>query len=153
VGQLTGAQVAELPSGGGMGSLKKIGVPNKPDASSVDIAHTIGADYNAKTGKVTGGHTLINGDVRVKEVVSGPDANGVYEAIVEIRTPDGEWKTKTVGASSKPQDNTMFPKDWDAQRVQMEIEHAWLSPDREVNGNRWSGTSKSGVRIEGYTFP
>ncbi len=149
VGRLTGEQVANLPSGGGMGSIKKVGVLPKPGASPIDIAHTIGADYNPKTGKVTGGHTVVNGDVRVTEIVSGPDANGVYTARVEIRAPDGTWIEKTSNGGV----NTMFPKDWDAQRVQVEIEHAWLSPDREVKGIKWSGTSKSGVRIEGYTFP
>lgn len=28
------------------------------------MAHTIGADYNPRTGEVTGGHTILNGDVR-----------------------------------------------------------------------------------------
>jgi len=153
-GRLTGEQVANLPSGGGMGSIKKVGVLPKPGASPIDIAHTIGADYNPKTGKVTGGHTVVNGDVRVTEIVSGPDANGVYEAIVEIQTPDGSWQTKTAGASSKPQKNTMFPKDWDAQRVQAEIESAWASqrPHPE-DKNKWIGTSDSGIQIEGYRQP
>jgi hypothetical protein len=152
--RLTGEQVANLPSGGGMGSIKKVGVLPKPGASPIDIAHTIGADYNPKTGKVTGGHTVVNGDVRVTEIVSGPDANGVYEAIVEIQTPDGSWQTKTAGASSKPQKNTMFPKDWDAQRVQAEIESAWASqrPHPE-DKNKWIGTSDSGIQIEGYRQP
>ena len=120
----------------------------------VDIAHTIGADINARTGKVTGGHTLINGDVRVTEVVTPPDANGVYEAVVEIKTPDGKWQIKTVGATEKPLKNTMFPKDWDAQKVQAEIDSAWASqrPHPE-DKNKWIGTSSSGIEIEGYKQP
>ncbi len=118
--------------------------------SPVDVAHTIGADFNARTGKVTGGHTLINGDVRIREVVTPPDANGVYTARVEIRTPDGTWIEKTANGGV----NTMFPKDWDAQRVQAEIDSAWnrRSP---VPGktNMWSGTSDSGIKIEGFLDP
>jgi hypothetical protein len=147
--------VANLPSGGGVASVRRLGaLPDRPDASPIDIAHTIGADYNANTGKVTGGHTLINGDVRVKEVVSGPDVNGVWEATVEMKTPGGEWKTKTVGASNQPQTNTMFPKDWDAQRVQAEIESAWARRASVADKpDMWSGTSDSGVKIRGYLEP
>jgi len=118
--------------------------------SPIDIAHTIGADFNARTGKVTGGHTLISGDVRVTEVVSPPDANGVYTARVEIRTPDGTWVEKTANGGV----NTMFPADWDAQRVQAEIDSAWASqrPHPE-DKKKWIGTSNSGIEIEGYKEP
>ncbi len=151
VGRLTGEQVANLPSGGGMGSIKKVGVLPKPGASPVDISHTIGADYNPKTGRVTGGHTVVNGDVRVTEIVSGPDANGVYTARVEMRAPDGTWIEKTSNGGV----NTMFPKDWDAQRVQVEIDHAWNNriPHPDGTQGKWEGTSISGVKMEGYESP
>ena len=150
VGRMMGEQVANLPSGGGMGSIKKVGTLPKPGTSSVDIAHTIGADYNPRNGKVTGGHTVINGDVRVTEVIAGPDANGVYTARVEVRAPVGTWIEKTSNGGV----NTMFPRDWDAQRVHAEIEHAWVSqrPHPE-DKNKWVGTSTSGVEIEGYRHP
>jgi hypothetical protein len=142
--------VANLPSGGGVASVRRLGaLPDRPDASPIDIAHTIGADYNPRTGRVTGGHTLINGDVRVKEVVSGPDANGVYTARVEMRAPDGTWIEKTSNGGV----NTMFPKDWDAQRVQVEIEHAWNNQIPTSDSNKWSGKSASGLTVEGYLSP
>ena len=124
-------------------------LPNSP----VDITHTIGADYNAKTGKVTGGHSLLNNDVKVTQVVNPPDANGVYEATVEMKTPDGNWVTKTVGKTDKPQLNTMFPKNWDAAKIQSEIDSAWADPKRVILDNKWSGTSSSGVKIEGFIQP
>lgn len=96
---------------------------------------------------------MLNDDVRVMAVVGQPDANGVYLAIVEVKAPDGTWQTKTVGATNKPVNNTMFPKDWDAARVQAEIESAWNAADKTIQGTRWSGTSSSGVTIEGYTHP
>src|SRR5690606_33109378 len=118
--------------------------------SPIDIAHTIGADYNPRTGRVTGGLTLINGDVRVKEVVSGPDANGVYVAEVEMKTPDGRWIEKV----SNNGENTTFPKDWDAQKVQVEIESAWARRTPVAGKpNMWSGTSDSGIKIRGYLEP
>ncbi|MDO9437887.1 MAG: EndoU domain-containing protein [Hydrogenophaga sp.] len=154
VGRLMGAQVANLPSGAGMGSIRRVvGLPTPNGNSPIDIAHTIGGDYNVRTGRVTGGHTLLNGDVRVTQVVSPPDANGVYEAFVEIQAPDGSWQTKTVGSTGAPQRNTMFPSNWNASKIQAEIDSAWVAPDRTTVGTKWSGTSKSGVRIEGYTTP
>lgn len=89
----------------------------------------------------------------VTQVVSPPDANGVYEAVVEIKTPDGKWIVKTVGATEKPLKNTMFPKTWNEVKVKSEIESAWNSIDKLIEGNKWSGTSNSGIRIEGYVQP
>jgi hypothetical protein len=94
---------------------------------------------------------VVNGDVRVTEIVSGPDANGVYTARVEMRAPDGTWIEKTSNGGV----NTMFPKDWDAQRVQVEIDHAWNNriPHPDGTQGKWEGTSISGVKMEGYESP
>jgi len=92
-------------SGGGLGTIKVVGkgvdaaadagklagkTPTHPEFSE----HVIGGDFNARSRKVTGGHSLLNGDVRTVEVVSPPDVNRVYEAIVEIRQPNGKWAEK-----------------------------------------------------------
>jgi Bacterial EndoU nuclease len=166
VGRIMGAQILNLPGGGGAaGTIKKIDkfvvaaedvakagskLPNSP----VDIAHTIGADYNARTGKVTGGHSTLNGDVRVTEVVSAPDANGVYEAVVELKTPAGEWVEKT-NYRGEIQTNTMFPKNWDAAKIQAEVDSAWADPKKSIDPTtgKWKGKSNSGVDIEGYSQP
>jgi len=107
------------------------------------------------TGKVTGGHSTLNGDVKVTEIVSPPDANGVYEAKVEIKKPDGDWVTKTVGKTDVPQINTMFPKDWDAAKIEAEIASAWTNQRPHPSGKEdmWIGTSSSGVDIQGYKSP
>jgi hypothetical protein len=125
-----------------------------PGKSPVDMKHVIGADYNPATKKVTGGHSLLMGDVRVIEIKGKPDANGVYEAIVEIKTPTGEWKTKMIGSTNTPQANSMFPKDWDEARIHAEIDSAW-SKREAVAGkqNMWKGKSNSGVEITGYIEP
>lgn len=168
VGQIMGKQtldlVANLPSGGAAGTIKIVKAGDRiEDAASiaakleksnntiVDIAHTIGADYNPRTEKVTGGHTLLNNDVKVLEIVSPPDANGVYIAKVEMKTPDGQWIEKTSNRGS----NTMFPQSWDATRVEAEISSAWArrTPHPDGTPNKWIGTSSSGVAIEGYERP
>jgi len=101
---------------------------------------------------VTGGHSLLNNDVKVIEVVSSPDANGVYEAFVEMKTPDGQWIDK-ARANGDLVRNTMFPKDWSASRIQAEVDSAWNNPSKKIIGDRWSAISNSGVEITGFTKP
>jgi len=127
-------------------------VAEKAATSPVDIAHTIGADFNPRTGKVTGGHSLLNSDVKVAEVVNPPDIHGVYEAKVQLQAPDGTWLTK-LDYRGQPQTNTMFPKSWDVTKIQAEVDSAWADPNKVVVGTKWSGQSSSGVTIEGYTQP
>ncbi len=168
VGQITGILTANLATfipSGAIGSIKKIeGFEKAVDAakleyvetvakqSPVDIMHTIGADYNATKKTVTGGHSLLNNDVKVIEVVSSPDANGVYEAFVEMKTPDGQWIDK-ARANGDLVRNTMFPKDWSASRIQAEVDSAWNNPSKKIIGDRWSAISNSGVEITGFTKP
>lgn len=165
VGRLLGEQFANMPIPVvGMGSVKKISkvvdiaedgekLAFKIKTSPVDVGHVIGGDYNARTGRVTGGHSLLMDDVRVVEYLSVPDANGVYLARVEIKTPDGRWVEK-VQPDGKPMPNTMFPKNWDEVRIQNEIHSAW-SARNEINdgSRRWTGVSTSGLTIEGYSSP
>jgi filamentous hemagglutinin len=168
VGKLTGivtANIATFIPGGVIGSIKKVeGFEKAVDAakleylknatSPVDMLHTIGADYNATKKTVTGGHSLLNNDVKVTEIVSAPDSNGVYEAYVEMKTPDGDWQAKTVGRSDKLQTNTMFPRDWSASKIQAEIDSAWAKRmDVVGSSNKWTAQSNSGVWIEGFKEP
>ena len=109
----------------------------------------IGGDFNARSRKVTGGHSLLNGDVRIVEVVSPPDVNGVYQAVVEIKQPDGKWVRKENSYGS----NTMFPKNWSREKIIDEIDSAWKNQTSHESSERWRGLSKSGVIIEGYKRP
>ena len=86
-------------------------------------------------------------------IFAPPDVNGVYQAIVQLQTPDGNWVTKT-DYRGQPQKNTMFPKTWDAAKIQAQVDSAWNDPKKTVDANgKWQGTSDSGVVIEGYTHP
>ncbi|MGN5479983.1 EndoU domain-containing protein [Cupriavidus basilensis] len=108
--------------------------PNK--GSPIAYDHVVGADYS-RTGRPTGGHTLLNGDVRiVPGTESPPDASGVYRATVQVPDPNnpGQWVTKTSNAST----NTMFPKSWDETTVKAEVDAAWNSPNKVVIGDKWS---------------
>jgi hypothetical protein len=49
----------------------------------------------------------------------------------------GQWITKTSNKST----NTMFPKDWDEIRVKTEVDAAWNSPNKVVDGDFWSSTA------------
>jgi len=80
-----------------------------------------------------------------------PDKNGVTKATIEIQRLDGSWHVK-ARRNGKPMENhTMFPKDWDNARIRAEVTSAW--ENRKIRGDRWEGTSKSGVRIEGHIHP
>ena len=137
--------VTAVDSDGGAGGRG----PSK--GSPIDYDHVIGADYS-KSGKPTGGHTLVNGDVRiVPGTESAPDASGVYRATIQVPDPNnpGQWITKTSNAST----NTMFPKAWGEAQIKTEVDAAWNSPNKIVTGDKWSSVTPSGVRVEGYTTP
>lgn len=124
-------------------------------SSPIDMAHILGADYNRHTGVPTGGHTLLKGDVRViPGSESAPDPSGVYRAQVQMADParPGQWVTKT-DRNGNPMYNTMFPKSWDAQRVTAELDAAWNSPTKTIQGDKWRALTPSGVRVEGYLAP
>jgi len=123
--------------------------------SPIDMEHILGADFNRRTGLPTGGHTLLNGDVRIiPGSESAPDATGVYRAHVQMADPSkpGLWLTKT-DRNGQPMQNTMFPKAWNAERVASELDAAWNSPNKSIRGDKWSALTPSGVRVEGYTAP
>ena len=117
----------------------------------IDYDHIIGGDISSNGEKVTGGHTLLRGDVRIVKRIGAPSKNGVYKASVEIRKPDGTWQKKTSNGGV----NTMFPANWDEARVIEEINSAWENR-KDLKGrdnNMWQGISKSGVLIRGYKSP
>ena len=117
----------------------------------IDYDHIIGGDISSNGEKVTGGHTLLRGDVRIVKKIGAPSKNGVYKASVEIKRPDGTWQRKTSNGGV----NTMFPANWDEARVIEEINSAWDNR-KDLKGrdnNMWQGISKSGVLIRGYKSP
>ena len=123
--------------------------------SPIDFKHIIGADYKRHTGEPTGGHTLLNGDVRLIDgTASAPDATGVYRAQVQMVDPQhpGQWITKT-DRNGNPMPNTMFPKHWSSEQVVSEVNAAWNSPTKTIHGDKWSALTPSGVRVEGYLEP
>ena len=117
----------------------------------IDYDHIIGGDISSNGEKVTGGHTLLKGDVRIVKKIGAPSKNGVYKASVEIKRPDGTWQRKTSNGGV----NTMFPANWDEAKVIEEINSAWENR-KDLKGrdnNMWQGISKSGVLIRGYKSP
>jgi len=101
-------------------------------------------------GNVVGGHSTVTGDVRViPGTESAPNAQGVYSAKIEVVNPSSPGsflpKTNNGGVS------TMFPKSWSADRIKVEVDAAFQS--KTVIGNKWTGTTPSGVKVEGYLSP
>ena len=116
----------------------------------IDYEHVIGGDENSQ-GKVTGGHSLLRGDVRIVKKIGSPAKNGVYRASIEVKKKDGTWQAKTSNSGV----NTMFPENWDEARIIDEINSAWENR-KDLKGrdsNMWQGISKSGVLIRGYKSP
>ena len=116
----------------------------------IDYDHVIGGDENSQ-GKVTGGHSLLRGDVRIVKKIGSPAKNGVYRASIEVKKKDGTWQAKTSNGGV----NTMFPENWDEARIIDEINSAWENR-KDLKGrdsNMWQGISKSGVLIRGYKSP
>jgi Hemagglutinin repeat/Bacterial EndoU nuclease len=126
----------------------------------IDFDHIIGADYKTKADGTlaikngdavpTGGHSLVNGDVRIKPgSETAPDPTGVYEAKVQMPDPNnpGAWLDKPGNT------HTMFPKDWTADRIKVEVDAAWNSPTKVVSGDYWSAMTPSGVKVEGWLSP
>ena len=116
----------------------------------IDYDHVIGGDENSQ-GKVTGGHSLLRGDVKIVKKIGNPAKNGVYRASIEVKKKDGTWQAKTSNGGV----NTMFPENWDEARIIEEINSAWENR-KDVKGrdnNMWQGISKSGVVIRGYKSP
>ena len=116
----------------------------------IDYDHVIGGDENSQ-GKVTGGHSLLRGDVRIVKKIGNPAKNGVYRASIKVKKKDGTWQAKTSNGGV----NTMFPENWDEARIIDEINSAWENR-KDLKGrdnNMWQGISKSGVLIRGYKSP
>ena len=47
--------------------------------------------------------------------------------------------------------STMFPKAWTSNRIKVEVDHAFIN--RTLDGNKWYGTTPSGVKVEGFLHP
>lgn len=47
--------------------------------------------------------------------------------------------------------STMFPDSWTADRIKVEVDGAFQT--KKIVGNKWTGTTPSGVQVEGYLSP
>jgi len=76
---------------------------------------------------------------------SAPDGAGAYAAVVEVRAGPGE------GWVSADTPTGFFPDAWSRARVLAEVRGAL--EEAVVEGGRWTGTSPSGLRLEGRVDP
>jgi filamentous hemagglutinin len=101
-------------------------------------------------GDVVGGHSTASGDVQVVPgTASTPNANGVYQARVQVADPNnpGQFLPKTNNGGI----STMFPDSWTANRIKVEVDFAFRN--KTISGNTWTGTTPSGVQVRGYLTP
>jgi hypothetical protein len=151
-GMLNAAAMASIGAHGSEAGNARAALAVKNVTAPIDFDHVIGADYN-KRGMPTGGHSLLNGDVRIKPgTETTPDVAGVYKAEPQMPDPKnpGQWIDKPLGSNG----HTMFPKSWTVDRIKVEIDVAWTNRKIDpTNPNIWLGTTASGVKVQGYIQP
>lgn len=113
-----------------------------------DMGHVLAGEIN-NAGRATGYHAefAADGSARIKPGAQiQHNANGTYEAPVQVFDPkSGVWV-------DKKNISTFFPPDWSRARIEFEVTEAFKM--RQMHGNtKWTGTSPSGIVIEGYTSP
>jgi hypothetical protein len=111
--------------------------------------HILSAEVKPN-GTVVGGHSTASGNVQVIPGTAGtPNAQGVYSARIEVADPNnpGQFLPKTNNGGV----STLFPDSWTADRIKVEVDAAFQN--RTVVGNKWTGTTPSGVKVEGYLNP
>ena len=80
---------------------------------------------------------------RIRRITKPRNAQGVYEAEVELYDPNrGGWIIK-------PTRSTFFPDSWSRAQVLDEIRGAFNNRTF-TSGKKWNGISPSGLKIEGY---
>lgn len=102
---------------------------------------------------VVGGHATM-GNIRIDRIIH-KYRNGVYIAQVSIFVPE---KNQYIKKSNNNGETVMFPEYWTAERIKVEIHSAYYNQIEFLNSVRkregmWVGISRSGVKIEGYTYP
>lgn len=151
-GMLNAAAIASIGAHGSEAGNARAALAVKNVTAPIDFDHVIGADYN-KRGMPTGGHSLLNGDVRIKPgTETTTDVAGVYKAEPQMPDPKnpGQWIDKPLGSNG----HTMFPKSWTVDRIKVEIDVAWTNRKIDpTNPNIWLGTTASGVKVQGYIQP
>ena len=136
------ARVADLNSQASF-SVGKITTPIDFDG------HVVRAEIKSN-GNVIGGHSTATGDVQiVPGTASTPNAQGVYSAQIQVADPNnpGQFLPKTNNGGV----STMFPDSWTTDRIKVEVDAAFQN--RTVVGNKWFGTTPSGVQVEGFLKP
>ena len=115
----------------------------------VNQGHVFHGEINRR-GNAVGYHHRPGGQdattARVTEIVDAPNAQGVYTGQVEVFNPaTNTWVSKELPSS-------FYPDTWTQGRVLLEVRGAYGARN-VINGNRWEGTSPSGIRIRGYLNP
>lgn len=109
----------------------------------INLSHVFAGEINRK-GRPVGFHARPGGrdpsGARVVRVLEGPNRQGVYVAIVEIRGRHGGWLEKR---------STFYPDRMSRQQVVTAILHAWRRRTTD-RAEKFRGPSGLGFTIEGW---
>ncbi|CAQ83260.1 MULTISPECIES: EndoU domain-containing protein [Photorhabdus] len=124
-----------------------LGLAPKPKTvPKINSEYVFHGEINQR-GKAVGFHHEVSighqGKARITEITNPPNAQGVYQGKVEI------FDVKTNQWIPKGADSTFFPQSWNRQKIMSEIRGAYQNGTIQPNG-KWSGTSPSGIKIEGW---
>ena len=112
-----------------------------------DFRHIIDGETNKSGTRSSGGHSGSSKNVNILEVYGKPDGKGVTKTKVEIYNSElNKWVEKKT-------QNTTFPKEWNAQKIEWEVNGAWNSQTFRIDDRYWDGMSPSGVKIGGFVNP
>ena len=102
--------------------------------------------------QIIGGHTAF-GNVTVEKVIQ-TYPTGVYKAEIFMQDPNNP--SNLLKKSNNDGISTMFPRDWTANRVKVEVDFSYKNKVYFYDNRgilKWKGITPSGVNVEGYTTP
>lgn len=105
--------------------------------------HIINGEINS-IGRPSGGHSTLGNVLVVGDITEY--SNGVRGARIRVPDPYGP-----NGYPRRTKFSTLFPEHWTANRIKVEVDAAYKN--RNINGNKWKGTTPSKIEVEGFLTP
>jgi len=117
----------------------------------INYNHVFNLEINRR-GRVVGGHTAFGNVIEGKVIKTYP--TGVYKVETFMKDPNN--LSNLLRKSNHNGISTMFPRDWTANRIKVEVDFAYKNKTYFYNDSgtlMWKGITPSGVWVEGYISP
>lgn len=110
------------------------------------LKHILEGEF--KGTKVVGIHCKIaeNYGCKIDQIVVPQDNEGFYKCFVSKEDVNGVYIAKVDGRG-RLQENSMFPDDWNKQKIIEEISFAYKNKVYSGRGNQWFGTMSNGRTV------